>query len=146
MKLSRLLLFLGAFWGISTLPAEAVDPHFHDITFHRCYHAHSCFVSIPYVPKIFGDVILVRIAGIETPEILGQCEKEKKLAEKARNFVNTVLENAREIELYDLERGEHFNLTARIMANGENVSKMLLEKKFAQPASNKGGKPNWCKG
>jgi len=90
-------------------------------------------------------VILIRIAGIITPEILGQCDKEKKLAVKARNFVNTVLENAGEIELFDLERGEYFNLTARIMANGENVSKMLLDKKFALPATDTSGKSNWCK-
>lgn len=56
-----------------------------------------------------------------------------------------VLENAREIELFDLERGEHFYLTARIMANGKNVSKLLLDKKFALPATDKAGKPSWCK-
>ena len=137
------LLFFGLVWASPISPVAAVDPHFHDVTFHRCYHPHSCFVTIPYVPKIFGDVLLVRIAGIETPEILGHCEKEKELAIKARNFVNTLLENAKEIELYDLERGEHFNLTARIMANGENVSKLLLDQKFAKPVTSK-GKPNWC--
>lgn len=146
MKLYRLILLLGIFGGTLALPAQAVDLHFHNVIFHRCYHAHSCFVSIPNLPNIFGDVILVRIAGIETPEILGQCTKEKELAVKARNFINTVLENAREIELYDLERGENFNLIARIMANGENVSKLLLDQKFALPATDKTGKPNWCKG
>lgn len=144
MKIFRLVLLLGIFWGINPAPAAAVDLHFHNVTFHRCYHVHSCFVSIPNVPEIFGDVILIRIAGIETPEILGKCDKEKKLAEKARNFVNTVLENAREIELYDLERGEHFNLIARVMANGKSVSKLLLDQKYALPTTNKAGKPNWC--
>ncbi|MDA0737743.1 MAG: thermonuclease family protein [Nitrospirae bacterium] len=146
MKLYRLTLWLGVFWGTIASPVAAVDLHFHNVTFHRCYHAHSCFVSIPNLPNIFGDVILIRIAGIETPEILGQCPKEKELAVKARNFINTVLENAREIELYELERGENFNLIARIMANGENVSKLLLDKKFALPASEKTEKPDWCKG
>ncbi len=145
MKFFRLILLLGIFWGVTPSSVSAIDPHFHNVTFHRCYHAHSCFVSIPNVPNIFGDVILIRIAGIDTPEILGQCDKEKQLALKARNFVNTVLENAREIELFDLERGEHFYLTARIMANGKNVSKLLLDKKFALPATDKPGKPNWCK-
>jgi endonuclease YncB( thermonuclease family) len=143
MKPYRFLLLLSLFW-VTSSPAEAMEPHFHNVTFHRCYHAHSCFVSIPNLPKIFGDVILIRIAGIETPEILGQCDKEKELANKARNYVNTVLENAREIELYDLERGEHFNLIARIMANGKSVSKLMIDKKFALPANDKTGKPNWC--
>lgn len=146
MRLYRFILWLGVFGGTIASPVDAVDLHFHDVTFHRCYHAHSCFVSIPNLPNIFGDVILVRIAGIETPEILGQCPKEKELAVEARNFINTVLENAREVELYELERGENFNLIARIMANGENVSKLLLDKKFALPASEKAEKPNWCKG
>lgn len=146
MNFSRLILLVGLFVGTFTVPVPAVDLHFHNVTFHRCYHAHSCFVSIPHLPNIFGDVILVRIAGIDTPEILGECTEEKELAVKARNFINTVLENAREIELYDLERGENFNLIARIMANGENVSKLLLAQKFALPATEKTGKPNWCKG
>jgi len=146
MKLYRLILWVSLFVGTITPPVAAVDPHFHNVTFHRCYHVHSCFVTIPHLPNIFGDVILVRIAGIETPEILGQCTKEKELAVKARNFINTVLENAREIELYDLERGEHFNLIARVMANGENVSRLLLDQKFALPATDKAEKPNWCKG
>ena len=145
MKLFHCILFSGILLGGAFSPVLAIDPHFHNVTFHRCYHAHSCFVSIPNVPNIFGDVLLIRIAGIDTPEILGQCDKEKQLALKARNFVNTVLENAREIELFDLERGEHFYLTARIMANGKNVSKLLLDKKFALPATDKTGKPNWCK-
>ena len=146
IKRFRLFLLLCIFWMAPFSPVAAIDPHFHNVTFHRCYHVHSCFVSIPNVPDIFGDVILIRIAGIITPEILGQCDKEKKLAVKARNFVNTVLENAGEIELFDLERGEYFNLTARIMANGENVSKMLLDKKFALSATATSGKSNWCKG
>lgn len=146
MKLFRPLLCLCIFLGSLVGSVAAVDLHFHNVTFHRCYHAHSCFVSIPNIPKIFGDVILIRIAGIETPEILGKCDKEKQLAIKARNFVNTLLENAREIELYDIERGEHFNLIARIMANGKNVSELLLDQKFAVPTTDKAGKPDWCEG
>ena len=87
---------------------------------------------------------MIRLAGIETPEILGKCQKEKQLAADARNFVNTILENAKEIDLYDLERGENFNLIARIMANGRNVSDLLIKEKFAVPISNNRSKPDWC--
>ena len=87
---------------------------------------------------------MVRLAGIDTPEILGKCEKEKKLAADARNYVNTILENAKEIDLYDLERGEHFNLIARIMANGKNVSELLIKEKFAVPVSGNQSKADWC--
>lgn len=87
---------------------------------------------------------MVRLAGIETPEIIGKCEKEKKLAGDARNFVNTILENAKEIDLYDLERGQHFNLIARIMANGKNVSDLLIKEKFAVPTPKNRSKPDWC--
>lgn len=121
------------------------DIHFHNVTYHRCYHAHSCFVTIPGVPAIFGDVLLIRLAGIETPEILGECEQEKKLANEARNYVNTLLHNAREIDLREIERGENFNLIARIVANGKNVSDLLVEKKFAVPQKEGGPKPDWCK-
>ena len=87
---------------------------------------------------------MVRLAGIETPEILGKCEREKKLAADARNYVNTILENAKDIELHDIERGEHFNLVARIMANGKNVADMLVKEHFAVPAPNPSSKTDWC--
>jgi len=134
---------LSSFEGFN-LSAYANDRHFHHVTFHRCYHAHSCFITIPFLPPIFGDILMVRLAGIETPEIIGKCEKEKKLAGDARNFVNTILENAKEIDLYDLERGQHFNLIARIMANGKNVSDLLIKEKFAVPTPKNRSKPDWC--
>lgn len=137
-------LSLLSWFGSFSVSAFANDHHFHHVTFHRCYHVHSCFVTIPYLPPIFGDILMVRLAGIDTPEILGKCEKEKKLAADARNYVNTILENAKEIDLYDLERGEHFNLIARIMANGKNVSDLLIKEKFAVPTSGSQSKPDWC--
>lgn len=141
-----LLIGLGVcLWGFPT-PLLAGDVHFHNVKFHRCYHAHSCFVTIPGVPDIFGDILLIRLEGIETPEILGKCEEEKKLAKEARNYVNTILENAREIDLFNLERGEHFNLIAKIMVNGKNISELMIKKKFAVPSSEKNPKPDWCKG
>ena len=133
-----------SWFGDFSVSAYANDVHFHRVTFHRCYHVHSCFVTIPYIPPIFGDILMVRLAGIDTPEILGKCEKEKKLAADARNYVNTILENAKEIDLYDLERGEHFNLIARIMANGKNVSELLIKEKFAVPVSGNQSKADWC--
>jgi len=143
LNLSILFFFLSWF-GAFFAPAYANDWHFHHVTFHRCYHVHSCFVTIPYLPPIFGDILMVRLAGIDTPEILGKCEKEKKLAADARNYVNTILENAKEIELYDIERGEHFNLIARIMANGRNVSELLIKENFAVPVSTPSSKADWC--
>ncbi|MEC4673485.1 MAG: thermonuclease family protein [Nitrospirota bacterium] len=141
-----LLVLTSLLSSFETFPVSAYanDRHFHQVTFHRCYHAHSCFVTIPYLPPIFGDILMVRLAGVDTPEILGKCEKEKKLAADARNFVNTILENAKKIDLYDLERGQHFNLVARIMANGKNVSDLLIKEKFAVPISSNQSKPDWC--
>lgn len=131
---------------LSVVPAWADnDIHFHNVTFHRCYHVHSCFVTIPGVPAIFGDVLLVRLAGVDTPEILGKCEREKKLATEARNFVNTLLLNARDIELHEIERGENFNLIAKILANGQNVSDLLVEKQWAVRQADGKGKTDWCK-
>jgi len=136
-------IFLSVF---NFIPSSFADSkiHFHNVTYHRCYHAHSCFVTIPGVPSIFGDVLLVRIAGIDTPEILGECDQEKKLANEARNFVNTVLHNAKEIDLYEIERGEHFNLVAKIMANGKNLSELMVKKEFALRQKDPPKKRNWC--
>lgn len=144
--MKRMALAFLLLWVLTPPLATAeTAAHFHNVTYHRCYHAHSCFVSIPGLPSIFGDVLLIRLAGIDTPEILGKCDQEKQLAKKARDYVNTVLFNAREIDLYDLERGEHFNLVARVVANGKNLSEQLIKRKFAVPHKEGNQKPDWCK-
>ena len=62
------------------IPFPALAADFPSVTYHRCYDGDTCTFTIPDVHPLFGDKINVRIAGIDTPEIKGKCQKETALA------------------------------------------------------------------
>ena len=65
-----------------------------NITIVSCYDADTCRVDLPrsafnddWAYDLFGHNIPIRVEGIDTPEIRGQCQKEKGLAYEARDLV-----------------------------------------------------------
>ena len=69
------------------------------------YDGDTFRANINELPDIVGKNIAIRILGIDTPEIKGECEKEKTLAIKARDFARKALFNAdqsNENELLDI--------------------------------------------
>ena len=127
MNLALLIVFLLS--GAST--AHATD--FLNVTYHTCYDGDTCKVTIAGLPEVFGDHIPIRLKGIDTPEIKGQCAKEKALARIARDIVRTRLEQARRVDVKDAERGKYFRLVARLEADGVDLSALLIEKGLAVP-------------
>jgi len=101
-------------------------------------------VSIPGLPEIFGDHVLVRLAGIDTPEIKGQCEREKQLARQARDLVRLVLGQAEQINLVRPSRDKYFRINARLVADGQDLSEMLLSKSLAVPYEGGAKTKDWC--
>ena len=75
-------------------PSHAFAADFNNVTYHRCYDGDTCTFTLPDVHPLFGEKISVRIAGIDTPEIRGKCQKEKALAIQARNLVRRMLGQA----------------------------------------------------
>ena len=51
--------------------------------------------------------IKIRINGIDTPEIKGKCEREKKLALEAKVFINDLIKNSTVIYLKNLKWGKY---------------------------------------
>ena len=81
--------------------------------------------------------------GVDTPEIRGKCEYEKKLALKARDFVRAKLANAKEIKLTNLQRGKYFRVVANVLVDGVSLERGLLDNELAY--SYDGGKKlKWC--
>lgn len=135
------LLFLGLFqpaWSQTSWDFERV-------IYHTCYDGDTCMVSIPGVHPLFGDHIPVRLLGIDTPEIKGQCEQEKTLAREARDFARTMLSEAKEIKLVQVSRGDkYFRVLGRLEADGHDLSQALLDANLAV-AYNGGTKTaRWC--
>lgn len=94
-------------------------------------------------PAIFNHNISIRILGIDTPEIHGQCEAEKALAQKAKAWLADKLENARSVELHNAGRDKYFRVLGDLVIDGKLVSEQLIEQGLAR-AYDGGHKTPWC--
>ena len=108
------------------------------------YDGDTVTFNLPKLHPIIGNKIVVRINGIDTPEIKGKCEKEKYNAQQAKNIVEDLLKDAERIDLKNLQRGKYFRLVADIYADGENLADILIDAGMA--VKYEGGKKNvrWC--
>lgn len=89
----------------------------------------------------------IRIAGIDTPELRGRCEKEKKLAAEARNALAELLPLQQSVLLSHVESdkyGGRFLASVRT-ADGVDVGGELLKRELAVSYSGKGAKHDFCK-
>lgn len=93
-------------------------------------------------PSIIGERISIRIGGIDTPEMRGSSEKEKKLARKAKQFTVAKLRGAKKIELRNMKRGKYFRVVADVYIDGRNLGKMLIKARLAV-AYDGGTKQEW---
>lgn len=114
-----------------------------DVRFNSCYDGDTCRFDIPDWPDIVGDNISVRIKGIDTPEMRGQCKREKKLARKAKLVANRLLTNADTLSLHDIERGKYFRIVARVKVGEQFLGKRMLDKDLAHKYDG-GTKQDWC--
>jgi len=108
------------------------------------YDGDTFRVNIDSLPPIVGKNIPIRVNGVDTPEIRGKCEYEKKLALKARDFVRAKLANAKEIKLTNLQRGKYFRVVANVVVDGVSLEQELLDNELAYEYSG-GKKLSWCK-
>ena len=70
------------------------------------YDGDTIRFDLPKYPPIAGDDIRVRVNGIDTPEIKGNCEKEKYDAQQAKEMVADILKDAEQIALKNMQRGK----------------------------------------
>ena len=108
------------------------------------YDGDTFRVDINSLSSIVGKNIPIRVNGVDTPEIKGKCEYEKKLALKARDFVRAKLANAKEIKLTNLQRGKYFRVVANVIVDGVSLEQELLDNELAYEYSG-GKKLSWCK-
>lgn len=131
-------------YGEAHAARKVYEPPIRGVTFHSCYDGDTCTVSLPGTHALFGDHIAVRLDGIDTPEIKGQCPREIELARSARDLVNARLAGASRIDLEDLGRDKYFRIGARVMADGQDVGAELLRLGLAVPYNGGTKIMNWC--
>lgn len=114
------------------------------VLFHGCHDGDTCTFTFPTLPPIFGERLPIRIAGVDTPEIHGHCERERFLARQAQEFSETFLSRSKRIEITILERDKYFRLDARVSGDGQDLSAALISAQLAV-AYNGGTKTaQWC--
>ena len=96
-------------------------------------------------PEIIGNRIGVRINGIDTPEMRGQCQKEKNLARQAKELTVTQLRGAKKIELRNMKRGKYFRIVADVYVDGKSLGEMLVKRSLAVPYDGGHKGKDWCK-
>ena len=88
----------------------------------------------------------VRLAKIDTPELgsKAQCEEEKVLAIKAREYVKNLLNKSNKIRFRPLGYEKYGRILAEVFIDGNNLANKLLEANLATPYTG-GHKENpWC--
>lgn len=137
-----LFLLITVLWSV---PGHAqVYFDFDQAVYHTCYDGDTCMMSLPGIHPLFGDHIPVRLAGIDTPEMKGQCEREKQLARQARDLVRLALSGAGAIHLRKASRDKYFRIDARVMADGQDLSQILITHGLAVPYDGGTKTKDWC--
>ena len=91
------------------------------------------FFTILNVHPLLGEKIGVRLARIDAPEVRTKCATEKKKGIEARDALVERLRQATVIDLREVERGKYFRVVAEVIADGENLSDVLLARGLAWP-------------
>lgn len=136
------LTIMGCMWPVSGQAQVYFD--FDQAVYHTCYDGDTCMMSLPGIHPLFGDHLPVRLAGIDTPEMKGQCEREKQLARQARDVVRSALSQADTIHLRNASRDKYFRIDARVIANGQDLSAVLIEQGLAVPYDGGTKTKDWC--
>ena len=93
-----------------------------------------------------GEKIGVRLARIDAPEVRTKCDAEKKKGIEARDALVEHLRQAKVIDLREVERGKYFRLVAEVIADGENMSDLLLALGLAWPYDGGHGSAGFVRG
>jgi len=89
----------------------------------------------------------VRLAGIDTPELRGDCERERILAEQARAALAARIAG-RQVTLTEIRRGTYAGrVVARVSGTDTpDIGQTLLAAGLARTYGGRGPRPDWCGG
>jgi endonuclease YncB( thermonuclease family) len=88
----------------------------------------------------------VRIAGIDAPEIHGKCEKERRMAENAKEELQSLISgNPILLTNIRLEKYAGRVLAAAQTKNGTDIARHMLDKGLVRPYRGEKRRP-WCTG
>ncbi|NYR11322.1 thermonuclease family protein [Pseudoalteromonas sp. MIP2626] len=90
------------------------------------YDGDTFRANISGVHSLIGERIGIRVAGVDTPEMRGNCQKEKDLARKAKQVTVEALRSAKVIELRNAKRGKYFRIVADVYVDNKSLTDILI--------------------
>lgn len=142
VRLVFLVLIL-IFTYANVLASDITYGNIANVIFIDNYDGDTFSVNIPSMHPIVGSNISIRINGIDTPEVKAKCYREQQLALKAKEFLHTLLVNAKVISLQNVKRDKYFRILADVFVDGIAVSNIMLDNHLAV-VYNGETKKNWC--
>ena len=103
---------------------------FEDVSVASVYDGDTFKINLNCSLAVYCEKVPVRVRGVDTPEIKGKTEREKKLAQQAKEFTKQFLDD-KPITLSSCGRDKYFRLLCDVTnGSGENLAKSLIKKKL----------------
>lgn len=92
-----------------------------------------------------GDSVTAtfRLANVDTPEIAGKCEREKRLALEARDFTRAWLGDWRGVRMEAEGLGKYGRVIVRIRRGDDDLGEALIAKGLGRKYAG-GKREGWC--
>ena len=131
--MKRILLLLGLFLlcGCSTPQSEQRYPDVKVSRLLRVIDGDTFRCDIDEHSAIAGKNISIRLRGINTPELRSRKPEERKSASLEKQRLSGLLNNARVIELRNIDRDKYFRIDADVYIDGEPLLPKLNQQYLA---------------
>jgi endonuclease YncB( thermonuclease family) len=121
-----LVVFLLLLFTIKICVSETIYPDMEVKNIISVYDGDTFCANLNNKESIIGEKILIRIDGIDTPEIRNSKDDIKELAVLARDYLFLKLTNAKIIKLKKVKRDKYFRIRATVIVDGNDISIELL--------------------
>lgn len=127
------------------ISAETSFKSFLNVRYIKNFDGDSITFDIPDTPSIVGKNMVIRVRGIDTPELhKSKCAAEKEKALRAKKRVHSLLKDATVINLHHIGRGKYFRILAGVEFDGEDLATLLLTEELAVKYSGGSRNHDWC--
>lgn len=106
---------------------------FQQVSVASVYDGDTFKINLNCSLAVYCEKVPVRVRGVDTPEIKGKTAREKKLAQKAKEFTQAFLDQ-KPITLTDCGRDKYFRLLCDVTnADGEDLATELIRRELGDP-------------
>lgn len=138
-RMAKTLLILAVLWAA---PVHAIEWGPYVASYVRAYDGDTVTLKILIWPDL-NKVATVRLRGIDAPEIRGECDREKRRAWAARDFVRDALGEASSVFVTIHGFDKYGRALADIDINGEDLAGQVVEAGHAREYDG-GVRLGWC--